>query len=104
MQQRPKDEQEEVFDNRAPLSYQSQSYYNETNSCEFQNQPNPYHQNLPKSDKNQPDDYSHNDSKRILLIQRGLEKFVLYTQSIRHIVLIRDRSLLQVHHSMSERI
>ena len=83
MQRRPNDEQEEDFGNRVPLSYRSQFYHNETNSYEAQNQPNPYHRNLPKSDKNQPDDYSHTDSKRILLIQRGLEKFVLYTQSIR---------------------
>ena len=63
MQQRPNDEQEEVFDNRAPLSYQSQSYYNETNSYEVQSQPNPYRQILPKSDKGLQDDCNHNDSK-----------------------------------------
>ena len=86
MQRQPNDEQEEVFDNRVPLSYQSQSYYNETNSYEVQSQPNPYHRKLPKSDKNQPDDYSHTDSKRILLIRRGFETFCLDTQSSRHIV------------------
>ena len=63
MQRRPNDEQEEVFDNRAPLSYQSQSYYNGRNSYESQSLPNPYHLNPPKSDKNQQDDYTRNDSK-----------------------------------------
>ena len=63
MQRQPNDEQEEVFDNRVPLSYRSQSYHNKTNSYEAQNQPNPYHRNLPKSDKNQPGGCNHNDSK-----------------------------------------
>ena len=61
MQQRPNDEQEVIHYKVFP--YQEQTYYNDKNNYEVQSQPNPYHWNPPKSDKNQQGDYTRNDSK-----------------------------------------
>ena len=60
-QQQPNDEQEAIH--HKVFLHQEQIYHNGRNSYEAQSRPNPYHWNPPKSDKNQQDDCSRNDSK-----------------------------------------
>ena len=61
MTRQPNGEQEVTHDKVFP--YYQEAYYNGKNNYGVQSQPNPYHWSLPKSDKNQQDDCTRNDSK-----------------------------------------